>query len=72
MIFFKFRIAQARPAGNKINDKDGGFPVKMCLRRTENVEIKTHFDEKWNYEHRLVLAEGCLTIKKKKGWLPEP
>lgn len=38
----------------------------MCLRRTENVEIKTYFDEKWNYEHRLVLAEGCLTIKKKK------
>jgi len=25
----------------------------MCLQLTEDVEIKTHFDEKWNYEHRL-------------------
>lgn len=37
-----------------------------CVQNIENVEIKTHFDEKWNYEHRLALIEGCLTRKKKK------
>lgn len=36
----------------------------MGLLHTENVEIKTRFDEKWNYEHRLVLMEGCLTSKR--------
>ena len=33
----------------------------LYLQNTENVEIKTHFDEKWNHEHRLVLTEECLT-----------
>lgn len=65
IIFLSLKLALAGPAGNKINDKDSGFPVKMCLQHTENAEIKTHFDEKWNYEHRLVLTEGCLTSKKK-------
>lgn len=41
-----------------------------CVQNTENAEIKTHFDEKWNYEHRLVLTEGCLT-RKKEDCLPE-
>lgn len=36
----------------------------MGWLHTENVEIKTHFDEKLNYEHRLFLMEGCLTSKR--------
>lgn len=36
----------------------------MGLLRTENLEIKTHFDEKWNYEHRLFLVEGCIFSKR--------
>lgn len=53
-----------RPVGTEMNDEDSGFPVKMGRRRAQSVEIKTCFDEKWNYEQRLVVAEGCLTRKR--------
>lgn len=68
--FSSLKLLREDQWGIKINDKGSGFPVKMYLQSTENVEIKTHFDEKWNYEHRLVLTEGCLT--RKQGCLPEP
>lgn len=42
-----------------MKDRDSGFPVKRRPQCTESVEIKMHFDEKWNYERRLVPAEGC-------------
>lgn len=58
-----FDITETIPVGSKINDKASGFPLKMDLHHTENVEIKMHFDEKWNYEHRLVLTKGCLDRK---------